>query len=85
MLTDVDVASRYKVPKALRTKKVSEAVFVLDAKWKKLVCLNTQSYFIVIIGLSLNVIWQSCLKNTMLIFEDQLQNTSIPTKFFGSH
>ena len=34
ILTGVDVASRYKVPKALRTKKLSEVVFVLEAIYK---------------------------------------------------
>ena len=34
ILTGVDVASRYKVPRALRTKKLSEVVFVLEAIYK---------------------------------------------------
>ena len=35
ILTGVDVASRYKVARALRTKKLSEFVFVLEAIYKK--------------------------------------------------
>ena len=42
---------------------------------KKVVCLNTQRYFNVIIDLSLKVMSQKCLKNT-IIFEEQQQNTS---------
>ena len=34
ILTGVDVASRYKVARALRTKKLSEVVFVLEAIYK---------------------------------------------------
>ena len=34
ILAGVDVASRYKVPRALRTKKLSEVVFVLEAIYK---------------------------------------------------
>ena len=35
ILTDIDVASRYKVARALRTKKSSEVAFVLEAIYKK--------------------------------------------------
>ena len=34
ILTGVDVASRYKVARAVRTKKLSEFVFVLEAIYK---------------------------------------------------
>ena len=35
ILTDVDVASRYKVARALRTKKTSEVLFLLKAIYEK--------------------------------------------------
>ena len=35
ILTDVDVASRYKVTRALRTKKTSEVLFLLKAIYEK--------------------------------------------------
>ena len=35
ILTGVDVASRYKVPRPLRTKKLSKITFVLEAIYKK--------------------------------------------------
>ena len=35
ILTDVDVASRYKVPRPLRTKKLSKITFVLEEIYKK--------------------------------------------------
>ena len=35
ILTDIDVASRYKVSRALRTKKSSEVAFVLESIYKK--------------------------------------------------
>ena len=37
ILTSVDVASRYKVARALRTKKPSEVSFVLEAIYKKVI------------------------------------------------
>ena len=56
----------------------------LHSSWKqyirRLVYLNTQSYFKVIIGLSLKVMRQSYLKNTMLTFEEQQQKLSTLTK-----
>ena len=39
ILTDVDVASRYKVTRALRTKKASEVSFVLEAIYIKRWCI----------------------------------------------
>ena len=35
ILTDVDVASRYKVARALRSKKTNEVLFLLKAIYKK--------------------------------------------------
>ena len=67
ILTGVDVASRYKVVRPLRTTKASETAFVLKAIFRRVVCLNTQ-------------MWQSCLKNTMTTFEKKQQNLSTLTK-----
>ena len=44
---------------------------------RRVAYLSTQKYFTVIMDLSLQMKWQSCLKNTMLIFEEQQQNSSI--------
>ena len=75
ILTEIDVASRYKVVRSLRKKKS------LHLCWKQSIksvaCLNIQRHFNVIMGLSLKMKWQSCLKNTMLIFEERQRNTSI--------
>lgn len=70
ILTDVDVASKYKVTRSLRAKRASEVVFALEAIYEKggMFSLNTPSYFNVIMGLSLKEVWQSCLKNTMIAF-----------------
>ena len=81
----VDVASRYKVVKALKTKKASEVAYLLKAIYKKReVCFNTQRYFIVIMGLSLKVTWQSYLKNKMLIFEEQQKIQARSHSFCGN-
>ena len=45
ILTDVDVPSRYKVARALRTKKVSEVAFVLEAIFKKVGVLKYPKVF----------------------------------------
>ena len=73
ILTGVDVASRYKVTRALRTKKSSEVASVA--------ILNIPRYFNVIMAVSLKVRWQSCLKNTMLIFEERQQKTAFVEAF----
>ena len=49
----VDVASKHKVAKALKTKKTSETAFVLEAIYKKGGHLYILKYFNVIMGLSL--------------------------------
>ena len=56
MLTGIDVASRYKVATALRSTKTCKVAFVLQALYKRMVCLNTQ-------------IFKSYLKNTTLTFD----------------
>ena len=70
ILISVDVASRFKVARAFRTKKASEVAFVSGVfKYPK----------VFQIGRSLVLMWQSCLKNT--IFEEQHQNISTNTAF----
>ena len=53
ILTDVDVTSRYKIARPLRTKKSSEVAFVLKQSIKRVMCLNTQRRFNVIMGQNL--------------------------------
>ena len=43
--------------------------------------LNIPRYFNVIMAVSLKVRWQSCLKNTMLIFEERQQKTAFVEAF----
>ena len=77
ILTGVDVASRHKIVRVLKIKKLSEAAFVLEAIYKKGGVFKYYSYFNVIMGLSLKKKGQGCLKNKMLIFEKRQRNTSI--------
>ena len=53
----------------------------LHLYWKhnteRMVCLNNHWYSNLIMGLSLKLIWKSCLRNAMLIFKEQQQNTSL--------
>ena len=53
ILTDVDVASIYKIARPLRTKKSSEVAFVLKQSIKRLMCLNIQRRFSMIMGQNL--------------------------------
>ena len=57
ILTGIDVASRYKVARPLRTKKSSEVAFVLEAIYKKggVFKYSNQRYFNVIMVLSLKM------------------------------
>ena len=75
-LISVGVVSRHKVVRALGTKKSSEIAFGFEEYIKRMVTLITQTYFSVIMGLGLDAMWQSCLKTTMLTFEEWQQNTS---------
>ena len=50
MLTGIDVASRYKVARALRNKKADEVAFVLEAVYKKVVISNIQKSFSVTVA-----------------------------------
>ena len=81
ILTGVNVSSRYKVARPLRTKKSSEVAVVLEAIYKKgVTCSNIQRFSSVIIVVDLKMKLQSCLKNTMLIFEEQPLNIGIRTQ-----
>ena len=53
ILTGIDIASRYKVASPLRTKKLSEVAFVLEAIYKWVACLTTQRHSNVIMGQNL--------------------------------
>ena len=53
ILTGIDVASRYKVTRPIRTKKSSKVAFVLEASIKKVACLSNQRRFNVIMGQNL--------------------------------
>ena len=74
ILTGIDVASRYKVSSPLKTKKLSEVAFVLEAIYKKGGLFKYPKAFQCDNG--------SKFKNevTMLILEEQQQNTSIPLR-----
>ena len=65
ILTGIDVASRYKVARPLKTKKSSEVAFVLEAIYKKVACSNIQRLSNVILVLGLKMKRQNSLKNTM--------------------
>ena len=69
-LIRVGVVSRHKVVRTLGTKKSSEIAFGLEEYIKRMVTLITQTYFNVKMGLSLDAMWQICLKTTMLMFEE---------------
>ena len=75
-LIRVGVVSRHKVVRTLGTKKSSEIAFGLEEYIKQMVTLIAQTYFNVKMGLSLDAMWQICLKTTMLMFEEWQQNTS---------
>ena len=70
ILTGVDVVSRYKLLKLLGPRKQVRFHLCWKQYIRRVVCLNTQRYSNTIIGLILKVIWQSCLKNTVLTFEE---------------
>ena len=55
ILTGIDVASRHKVAKPLRTKNRVKLHLCWKQSTKKVVCLSTQRYFNVIMGLSLKM------------------------------
>ena len=75
ILTGIEVASRYKISKPLRTKKLSEVAVVLKAIYKKGGIFKYSKVFQCDNGSEFKK--QSCFKNTMLIFEEQPLNISI--------
>ena len=55
ILAGIDVASRYKVASALRSKNQASLHLCWNQSIRKVVCLNTPRYFNVIMGLSLKI------------------------------
>ena len=80
ILTGIDVASRYKVARALRSKNQAKLHLCWKQYIKREACSNIPDYFNVIMVQSLKMKWQSCLKNTTLMFKEQQRNTSIPIR-----
>ena len=80
ILTGIDVTSRYKVARPLRTKKSCEVAFVLEAIYKKGGVFKYPKAFQCDNGSEFKNEGQSCLKKKMLIFEGQQQNISTPTQ-----
>ena len=73
-LTGVDVSSRYKVARALKTKNASQVAFVLEVIYKKSVVFKYPEVFQCDNGPEFKST-VGCLKNMLLILEEQ-QNTS---------
>ena len=76
----VDVASSYKVATPFRTEKANEVAFVLEAV-KKIVCLNTQRYFNVIMGQSLKVMSNLLEKHNVDIWRTAIKYKHIHIAF----
>ena len=55
ILTGIDVASRYKVARPLRTKKLGKVALVSEAIYKKGACLNIPRHFNAIMGQKLEM------------------------------
>ena len=66
-----------KSPDLLRPKNQVKLHLCWKQSIKKVAFSNMPKYFNVIMVQSLKIKCQSCLKNTMFIFEEQQQNTSI--------
>ena len=78
ILTGIDVTSRYKVSRPLRTKKSSEVAFVLEEIYKNGGVFKCPKKFQCDNELEFKNEVRSCLKNTALRLEEQQQNISIP-------
>ena len=76
ILTDIDVASRYKVARPLRTKKSSEVAFVLEAICKKGIVFKYPKTFQCDNGSEFKNEVTKLLEKHMLRFEEQQQNIS---------
>ena len=66
-----------KSPEPLEPKNQARSHLFWKQSIKRVVCLRTQRHFNAIMDQNLNMKWQSCLKNTVLVFEEQQQNISI--------
>ena len=71
-------ATKLQVCRALKTNKTGEVALVLEAEYRRMVCLNNQRYSNVTMGLSLKLIGKSCLINTTLTLEEQQQAFNKP-------
>ena len=76
ILTFVHVASRYKVGRALRTKKVNMVAFVLEAMYKETSVCKYPKIFQCDDGHDFTVDVSKLLKNRMLTFEEQQQKST---------
>ena len=76
ILTGIDVASRYKVARPLRTKKSSEVAFVLEAICKKGIVFKYPKTFQCDNGSEFKNEVTKLLEKHMLRFEEQQQNIS---------
>ena len=77
ILTGIDVASRYKVNRPLRTKKSSKVAFVLEAIYKKCGVFKYRKVFQCDNEPEFKNEVRTLFETKMLIFEEQQQNTSI--------
>ena len=77
VLTGVDVASRYKVARALRTKKSSKVVIVLGAMYKKRRVFKYSKVFQYDNESKFKSDLTRLLEKTMLSFEEQQQNNEL--------
>ena len=80
ILTDVDVASRYKVARALRSKKASEVSFVLEAIYKKGDVFKYPKVFQCDNGSDFKSDVTKLLEKHNVDFKEQQQNTSTLTQ-----
>ena len=80
ILTDIDVASRYKVARPLRTKKSSKVAFVLEAICKKGGLFKYPKAFQCDNGSEFKKEVTKLLESTTLRFEEQQRNISILTQ-----
>ena len=78
ILTGVDVISRYKVPRPLRTKIPSAVLFVLEAIYKKGGALKYPKTFQCDNASEFKSEVTKLLENTIVIFEEQQRNISTP-------
>ena len=80
ILTGIDVASRYKVARPLRTKKSREVGFVLEAIYKKGGVFKYPKTFQCDNGSEFKNKVTKLLENTTLRFEEQQRNINTPIR-----